>query len=187
MVEILGQTVVAVHVIDGRVWGHLEDHFHVEGGAGASDPAMDVRPGGGGNEIIVLPRSKFQAARRGGEGAECDGEVHEVMGLVADGNYPRVGLGDAAGIVLGFVDAVDNVLLVTFRVPFSLFVHGAHYVDLVILPGVVACVDVDDVVGVVNAEDGVGGVPVDAVHCGADHWVEAAKEAPSNYQHFHDN
>jgi len=43
-------------------------------------------------------------------------------------------------------------------------VHRAYNVHLVILPGVVAAVDLDDVVGV---EHRVGGVPVDVVHpCG---------------------
>ncbi len=42
-------------------------------------------------------------------------------------------------------------------------VERTHNVDLVILPGLVALVDVDDVVSVVDAEDGVGSVPVDVV------------------------
>ena len=45
----------------------------------------------------------------------------------------------------------------------ALPVNRAYDVDLIILPGLVALVDVDDVVGVVYAKDWVGGVPVDVV------------------------
>ena len=59
--------------VDGRgrppVWGvrHLEDHLHVVGGAGAADPPVEVRPGAGGDEVIVLARVELQTPRTGTE------------------------------------------------------------------------------------------------------------------------
>ena len=37
-------------------------------------------------------------------------------------------------------------------------------VELIILPGLVSFIDIHDMLRVVNPEDGVGGVPVDAVY-----------------------
>lgn len=42
-------------------------------------------------------------------------------------------------------------------------IERTNDVDLVVLPGLIALVDVNDVVSVVNAENGIGGVPVDVV------------------------
>lgn len=46
---------------------HLEDDLHVVGGAGASVPPVEVGPGAGGDEVIVLARVELQAAGAGTE------------------------------------------------------------------------------------------------------------------------
>ena len=51
----------------GRAVQHLEDHLHVVGGAGAADPPVEVRPGAGRDEVIVLARVELQTPRTGTE------------------------------------------------------------------------------------------------------------------------
>ena len=85
------------------------------------------------------------------------------MRLVAHCNDSRMRLGDATGFILVFGHAVNDRGLFVLRGQVALPVNRAYDVDLIILPGLVALVDVDDVVGVVDAKDWVGGVPVDVV------------------------
>ena len=139
---------------------HLEDHLHVVGGAEAPDPPVEIPPGGGGDEVVVLTGSELQTSRRGTEVPEGDGEVLELLRLVADGHNLGSGTCHTTGLELVLADAVDDVLLQR--------VLGTDDIELVVLPGEVAVVDVHDVVGVVYPEDGVGAVPVDHVdlcHC----------------------
>ena len=60
---------------------------------------------------------------------ECDGEVHEVPGLITDCNYSGLGVDDGAGVELLLVHAVDDVPLR------AVGPTGADDVDLVIFPG----------------------------------------------------
>ena len=46
---------------------HLEDDLHVVGGAGAPLRLQEVRPGAGGDEVIVLAGMELQAAGAGTE------------------------------------------------------------------------------------------------------------------------
>ena len=72
-------------------------------------------------------------------------------------------LGDATRFILVFGRAVNDGSLFVLRGQVALPVNRAYDVDLIILPGLVALVDVNDVVGFIDAKDGVCGVPVDGV------------------------
>ena len=82
---------------------------------------------------------------------EGDGEVHELVRLVADGNDPRIGIGDAARVVLLLGHVVDDVL---FSVVFvrARLVHRTNDVDLVVFERNVVLVDVDNVIRIVYPE-----------------------------------
>ena len=82
------------------------------------------------------------------------------MRLVADGHDGRLGVGDAARVKLLPADTVDDVLL---RVLDARLGDGADDVGLVVLPRLVADIDINDVIGVVQPEHRVGLVPVDVV------------------------
>ena len=60
---------------------------------------------------------------------ECDGEVHEVPGLITDRDDPGLWVDDGAGVELLLVHAVDDVPLR------AVGPTGADDVDLVIFPG----------------------------------------------------
>ena len=47
--------------------GHLEDDLHVVGGAGAAHPPVEVGPGAGGDEVVVLAGVELQTSRAGAE------------------------------------------------------------------------------------------------------------------------
>ena len=70
---------------------------------------------------------------------ECDGEVHEVPGLITDCNYSGLGVNDGAGVELLLVDAVDDVPLG------AVGPTGADDVYLVILPGQEVFIHFNDV------------------------------------------
>ena len=139
-------------LLDGVV-RHSELHLHVVGGAEAPDPPVEIPPGGGGDEVVVLARLELHPSWCGGEGPEGDGEVHEGAGLVADGHYLGSGACHTTGLELLLGDAVDDVLL--------LGVFRTDQVELVVLPGKVPGVDVQHVI--LRPELGVGGVPVEEV------------------------
>ena len=86
------------------------------------------------------------------------------MRLVAQCHDLGARLRYPAAVILLLGDTVDDVLLHATYVP--RLVHGTDNVDLVILPWVVAPVDVNDVVRPVDPEHGIGGVPVDVVDVG---------------------
>lgn len=148
----------------GRLLGaaHPEHQLHVVARAPAAYAPVQVLPRRRADEVVRLPRLELEPARLGAERAERDREEHDDLGLVADGDDPRVGVRDAARLVLLLGHVVDDVL---FGVLVPLFggVRGTDEVDLVELELRVALVQVEDVVGVVDAEDAVGGVPVDVV------------------------
>ena len=146
------------------VISHLESHFHVMRGATASHPLVEVVARGRGDKVVVLARGELHAARGGGEGSEGDGEVHELMRFVAYGNDSRVGLSDATGLELVFGHAVNNGLFFVLVSPLRITpIDGTNDVHLIVLPRLVAAVDVDDMVGVINAKDRIGSVPVDVM------------------------
>ena len=150
------------HRVSVRPLGDLDDDPHVVGGAVAADPPVQVGLGGGGDEVVALARPELHAPGGGREGAEGDGEVLEVLLLLADGHNLGPGAAHPAVVEVLDGDAVDDVLLHG--------VLGTHQVKLVVLPGQVVLVHVDDVVGVVYTEYWVGAVPVDKVclHCAGD-------------------
>ena len=80
------------------------------------------------------------------------------MRLGALGYHSRVVRHDSTRVVLLFGDTVDDVLL---NVRMSMLVERADDIDLIVLPWLVALVDVNDVVIVVNMKDRICGVPVD--------------------------
>ena len=84
------------------------------------------------------------------------------MGLVANGNNSRIGIGDPAGVVLLLADAVDDIRFDIVRMG-SRPIDGANNVDLIVLPRLVTAVDVNNVIGIVDPKDWVCSVPVNVV------------------------
>jgi hypothetical protein len=103
------------------------------------------------DKVVVLSGPEFQSAGLRSERTERDGKVHQLVGFITNGNDARIGIGDAARVVLLFGHVVDDVL---FRILFvrSRRVHGTNDVHLVVLERNVVLVDVDDVVRVVYPE-----------------------------------
>ena len=149
------------------VVGHLEDHLHVVRGAASANTTMKIFGCGGWNEIIILAGSEFKTARGGGKWSEGDGEVHQPVRLVANGNNLRLGVGDSARVKLLAAYAVDDV---RFRISHTRFWDWTDDVDLVVLPRLVARVDIDNVIGVVKSEHWVGSVPVNVMNLSALAW-----------------
>jgi len=115
-----------------------------------------------GDEVVILAGSELESAGLRCERAEGDGEVHELVRLVAHGDDARIGVGYAARVVLLLGHVVDDVLLGVVLVR-PRRVHRTDDVHLVVLERNVVLVDVDDVIRVVYPEYWVGGVPVDVV------------------------
>ena len=84
------------------------------------------------------------------------------MGLVANGNNSRIGIGDPAGVVLLLADAVDDIRFDIVRMG-SRPIDGANNVDLIVLPRLVTAIDVNNVIGIVDPKDWVCSVPVNVV------------------------
>lgn len=55
-----------------------------------------------GHEVVVLSRLEFESARLRRERSERDGEVHELMWLITDGDDSRIAVDDAARVVFFF-------------------------------------------------------------------------------------
>ena len=119
-----------------------------------------------------MSRSKFEATRGWRKGSESDGEIHELMRPIANGNYFWARLCDATGVVLLFGDTIDDVLLLC-GLGNPWFVHRAYYVDLIVLPRVIATIDVDDVVCPINTKHRIRSIPMYIMHprgvCGGCH------------------
>ena len=107
--------------------------------------------------------SKFEAARSGCEGSKSDGEVHELMRPITYGNDFRIGLGDATRVILLFRHTVNDVFFLQ-RVADARLVDGTDDVDLVVLPGVIAAIDINNIVGAIDAKQGIGRVPMNVMH-----------------------
>ena len=94
------------------------------------------------------------------------------MRPITNGNYFRARLGDATRVVLLLGHAIDDVLLLC-GLGDAWFVNRAYYVDLIILPRVIATIDVDDVVCTIDTKYRIGGIPVYIMHprgvCGSGH------------------
>jgi len=143
-----------------RVVSNLESHLHVVRGASTSGLSVQVVSRRCRDEVIVVAGLELHPARGGGERAEGDGEVHQLLRLVTDCDDARGRRGDATRLVLFFGDGIDNV---TLCVGVAQLVIGADYVHLVVLPRLVAPVNVNDVVRVVYSENRIGSVPMDKV------------------------
>ena len=144
------EEVVLLNIVDGIV-SNTEDHLHVVRGTISSNSSVDVSSGGSGDQIVILTRFKLQSTRSGAEVTEGDGKVLELLGFVAnsDNGWSVVTHSTRVEVLLGH--AVDHVLLAS--------VLGTDQVELVILPGKVANVDIDHVVSVVQTKYRIGGVP----------------------------
>jgi len=116
-----------------------------------------------GDEVVILSGSEFKSAGLRRERAEGDGEVHELVRLVANGDDSRIGIGYTTRVVLLLGHVVDDVLLGVILVR-SRRVNRADDVHLVVLERDVVLVDVDYVVRVVYPEYGVGGIPMYVMH-----------------------
>ena len=84
------------------------------------------------------------------------------MGFAANGHHRWFGISDAARFVFFAADTVDDM-------PFGVSNGGsaadrANNVDLVVFPGKIASIDIHNMIGIVQAEHGVGSVPVDVVN-----------------------
>ncbi len=103
------------------------------------------------DKIVILSGSEFKPSGLRREWTEGDGKVHELVRLVADGNDPRVWIGDAARVVLLLRHVVNDVLL---RVVFvrSGRVNWTDDVHLVVLERNVVLVHVDYVIRIVYPE-----------------------------------
>lgn len=82
---------------------------------------------------------------------KCDGEVHQFVRLVADGDDSGVGIGYPTRLVLFFGHIVNDVLLGILIVR-SRHVHGAYYVDLIVFKLNVSLVYVYYVVRIVDTK-----------------------------------
>jgi len=173
--------------LGGRVFGvrHLEHHLHVVVGAGAAGPAVEVPLPRRRDEEVVLARVELQPSRCRTKRPKSDGELLLFTGFITDCNYAGIRLTDPTTIVLLLRHIVDDVLLQVL-VPFSggAPVPGADQIHLVVLPWHITLIDVHDVVGVVNPEDGVGRVPVQVVHPGGTGGGEGGQQAD---QHLHES
>ncbi len=74
---------------------------------------------------------KFEASWSWGKRSERDGEVHEVIGSVANCDDSRIRLSDSARLKLFFGNKVDDVPLLSGFVQVGL-VDGADDVDLIV-------------------------------------------------------
>ena len=98
---------------------------------------------------------------------ECDGEVHEVPGLVADCDDPGLGVDDGAGLELLLVHAVDDVPLG------AVGPTGTDDVHLVIFPGQRVFIHFNNVLiilTVTSTKYRVRNVPVDVNGLGGPDW-----------------
>ena len=105
------------------------------------------------DEVVILSGSELESTGLRCEWAEGDGEVHELVRLVAHGDDTWIGIGYATCVVLFFGYVVDDVLLSVVLVR-PRCVHRADDVHLVVLERNVVLVYVDDVVRVVYPESG---------------------------------
>jgi len=123
-----------------------------------------------------MSRSKFEAARGRRKRSKGDGEIHELVRPITNGNYFWARLGDATRVVLLLGHAIDDVLLLC-GLGDARFVNGAYYVDLIILPQVIVAIDVHDVVCAIDTKYRIGRIPVYIMHprgvCGGGHVQQA--------------
>lgn len=140
------------------IFSHSENHFHILSLAPTSNPPLHISVTGGGDEVVTLTRLELHLLRRRRKRPECDGEVHEVSGLITDCNDPWLGVDDSAGVELLLLYTVYDVSLSAVTPTWADDVH------LVIFPRVGVFIDLNDVVvvsPVTSTKDWVGDVPVD--------------------------
>ena len=82
------------------------------------------------------------------------------MGFAANSHHRWLGISDAARFVFFAADTIDDM---PFGVSIGSTANRANDVDLVVFPGKIAGIDINDVIGIVQAEHGVVSVPVDVV------------------------
>ncbi len=146
------------------VLSNMESHFHIVRGTASSHSPMEVILWRGGNEVVTMTRPELEATWCWCEWPESDGEVHQLMGPIANGNDFGIGLCDPTRIIFLFCHTIDDVLFLRGVCVCARLIDRAHNVDLIILPRVVATIDLDDVVMFVSSKEGVRGVPMDVVH-----------------------
>lgn len=135
-------------------------------------------------EVIRLATFELKPSGGRTETSECNCDVFKVMRAVADGYDTRLRLCNTAVFVLFFGDVVNDI---SFDVgsPRAAAVSRTYDVGLIVLPGQVVNVDVNDVVSVVNPEHWICRVPVDVVHFpalgqGCQRWQQEHEQ----YSHF---
>ena len=132
-------------------------------GTPTADPAVQVTLRGSANEEVILARFELDAAGFRRERAEGVSERLDSIGVVAHGDHFGVGVGDAAHFVLFPLDEVDDELLGGPPRALIMRANDRHLIEFVQQIAVIN-VHVDNVVGVVDAEDGVGRVPMNGVN-----------------------
>jgi len=113
----------------------------------SSHPPVQVPLGGGGDEIVTLSWFELHPTRGRRKVPKSDGNILEALRFITDRYNLRSLAGDSATLELLLTDTVDHVLL--------LAVLRTHQVELVILPGKVTLVHIDDIVRIVQTKDGV--------------------------------
>lgn len=125
---------------------------------------MEVVLGRGRDEVVVVTRMKLQSTGGGRERAESDGEIHQLMRPIAQRHDLGSGLRDSTRVVLLFGDTVNDVLLLIFHGD-TRFVDGTHNVHLIVLPRVIATVDLDHVIRW-GSKHGIGCIPMNGMDLG---------------------
>ena len=122
------------------IFSNSKDHLHIMRAAPATYSSVDVLAVAGGDEVVILARTKLKTSWRRRKAAERDGEVHEGLRPVTNGDNPGPRIGDPARVKLVLVDAVDDVLLCICNAG---LVHWTYQVDLIVLGRGVALVHHD--------------------------------------------
>ena len=141
---------------------HFESHLHMVAWAVTTSSTVQITFGRSWDEVVVFPRLKLHPTWGWSEWSKGDGKVHQFMRLIANCNNSRIGIGDATWLIFIFANTVNYISLYIIAVS-SWTIHRADDVNLIILPGIVAAIDIDDMVSVVNPKDWICCVPVDIV------------------------
>lgn len=78
-------------------------------GASAADASVQVVAGGRGDEVVVVAGQELEPAGLRRERPERNGEVHQLVGLVAHGDDARVRVRYAARLVLVFRHIINYI------------------------------------------------------------------------------
>lgn len=133
--------------------------------AAATDATVKVVLARSRDEVVVLAGTKLQTPRLRSERSEGNGEIHELVRLVTHGDDARRRVSDPARVVLLLAHIIYNIFL-SLLIAGVLIIDWTDDIDLIILKGDIAFVDIYDVVCVVYPEYRVGSIPVYVMHLG---------------------